>query len=106
MFQPLGKMYLIRSAFEQYVYINIFLLCSFEGNLFDKDKKKKKVHELINITLTIDKSNYHSFAAPITLECKKGGIKFALVLLRFRIFNCVVLKNVQSKGSYVVADYY
>jgi hypothetical protein len=41
MFHPLGKMYLIRSAFEQYVYINIFLLCSFEGNLFDKDKKKK-----------------------------------------------------------------
>ena len=40
MFHPLGKMYLIRSAFEQYVYINIFLLCSFEGNLFDKDKKK------------------------------------------------------------------
>ena len=69
-------------------------------------KIKKKVHELINITLTIDKSIYHSFAAPITLECKKGGIKFAFVLLKFRIFNCGVLKNVQSKGSYVVADYY
>ena len=72
MFHHLGEMYLIRSAFEQYVSINIFLLYSFEGKLFVKEKKKKekkKVHELINITLTIDKSNYRSFAAPITLEC-------------------------------------